>query len=859
MKKLVIAEKPSVARDIASALGKIPKKGDWYENDEYIITSAVGHLVELVMPEDIDKKYRYWRLDVLPIIPEEFGLKPIDKSKSKFDEIRKLLARKDVGEVINACDAGREGELIFTYLYQLAGGKKPYKRLWLLSMTPSAIREAFKNLREGERMRPLAEAARCRSESDWLIGINGTRAVTKRLFGSRAGKVATVGRVQTPTLAIVMERERQIRNFVARTYYRIAATFDVSQGHYLGMFFREGFKKSDDEHDRADRLWEKEEAEKIAAYVRDNPTAVVTEEKKRTSQSSPRLYDLTTLQREANNRFGFSAGGTLRIAQALYERHKVITYPRTDSRALPEDFIPTAKEALSKLPGDLAGHARVVLDKGWVKPNKRIFNNAQVSDHFAIVPTNETPKKLTTDEQKVYDMIARRFIAIFYPPAQFDVTTRISRVGDYPFKTEGKVLVDAGWMAVYGKEVMGADASTLTALSPADFGGDAAPSSKDAAAKATSRDVDVQEETTKPPPRYTEATLLSAMEGAGKLLDDEELALAMKEKGLGTPATRANVIDHLIHEKYMERQQRELVPTGKAESLLEFLAAVKVDAITSPQMTGEWEHKLHKIEEGAFSRQQFMQEISDLTRHIVDRVKTFEEDEGEARETSIISPTDGKPMLETLRTYRSQSGDLQVYKVTANRKLEEHEVNELVHKRQVGPLDGFLSRAGKQFSAILRLNDENKLEFVFDGAGGNGNGESEAIDFSTLAKIGICPKCGGDVYETATAYMCEHTRSEKKCDFRLSRKILGRDIDKEQATKLLTEKKTDLLPSFWSKKSRKPFAAHLILKEGGGIGFEFPPRPPKAPKGAKAPKTAKATKAGGKTGEDKATKDGDPF
>jgi DNA topoisomerase III len=833
MKKLVIAEKPSVARDLATALGKVPKKGDWYENDEYVITSAVGHLVELVMPEDIDKKYRYWRLDVLPIIPEEFGLKPIDKSKSKFEEIKKLLKRKDVDEVINACDAGREGELIFTYLYQLAGGNKPVKRLWLLSMTQTAIRDAFQNLREGEKMRPLADAARCRSESDWLIGINGTRAVTKRLFGSKAGKVATVGRVQTPTLAIVMERERQIRNFVPRTYYRIVGNFDISRGSYEGVFQRADFKKSDDEHDRIDRVWEKERAEEVAAYVRSHPRVEVSEEKKRTTQVAPRLYDLTTLQREANNRFGFSAGQTLRIAQSLYERHKAITYPRTDSRALPEDFMPTTREALAAISGELAPHARKVLENDWVKPNKRIFNNKMVSDHFAIVPTNLFPAKLAADEQKLYDMIARRFIAIFYPVAQFDVTTRFSHAGDYKFKTEGKVLVDPGWMAVYGKGVLEDDAATLCPLDPADGQPPAADTSE----------INVLEETTKPPPRYTEATLLSAMEGAGKLVEDEELAEAMKEKGLGTPATRANIIDHLIREKYMERQHRELVPSGKAETLLEFLSAVKADALTSPSLTGEWEHKLHQIEEGSFSRNKFMEEISDLTRKIVDRTKNFEEDEGEARVTGVTSPTDGKPMLETLRTYRSQSGDLQIYKVTANRKIDEAEMKELVEKRQVGPLDGFMSRSGKPFSAILKLNDENKVEFVFEG-GPAGNGSGEAVDFSTLTEIGTCPKCGGKVYETASAYVCERTKDEeKKCDFRVSRKILGREIDKEQMGKLLTQKKTDLLPQFWSKRSKKPFSAHLILKDGGGIGFEFPPRPPKAPKAA----GAKKTKTAGKT------------
>jgi len=389
MKSLIIAEKPSVAADLARALGKVPKQGDHFENDEYVVSSAVGHIVELEMPEDIDKKlYGFWRLETLPIIPKTFGLKPIEDSKERLTHLKKLLARKDVDLVVNACDAGREGELIFTYLYQFTKCKLPVKRAWMQTMTTEGLREAFANLRDGAQMVPLAEAARCRSESDWLIGINGTRAITKRMFGSRGGNVASVGRVQTPTLAIVVARELEIRNFVPRAFWRITATFQIANGTYEGVYQRPGFKKSDtDEHDRVDRLWEKSAAEAVVAACQGRPSASVSEEKKSSSQSAPRLYDLTTLQREANNRFGISARRTLQIAQALYERHKMITYPRTDSRALPEDYIATVKETLANLHGSLAPHAQKVLEAGWVRPNKRIFNNAQVSDHFAIIPT----------------------------------------------------------------------------------------------------------------------------------------------------------------------------------------------------------------------------------------------------------------------------------------------------------------------------------------------------------------------------------------------------------------------------------------------------------------------------------------
>ncbi|MGC4074339.1 MAG: DNA topoisomerase [Nibricoccus sp.] len=457
MKSLIIAEKPSVAADLARALGKVPKKGDHFENDEYVISSAVGHVVELLMPEDIDKKkYGFWRLETLPIIPEKFELKPIEDSKDRYTALKKLLTRKDVDQVINACDAGREGELIFANLYLLSKSKLPVKRAWMQTMTADGIRKAFENLRTSEEMAGLGDAARCRSESDWLIGINGTRALAKRMFGSRAGNVASVGRVQTPTLAIVVGRELEIRNFKPRAYWRITAQFGVAKGSYEGVYQRPQFKKAEgDDHDRIDRIWEQATAEAVLAACQGQPPAIISEEKKASTQASPRLYDLTTLQREANNRFGLSARRTLQIAQALYERHKMITYPRTDSRALPEDYIPTCRQTLGALEGDLAAHGKKVLDEGWLRPNKRIFNNAQISDHFAIIPTGSEMKNLDEMEAKVYDMIARRFVAAFYPAAEFDVTTRISTVASvHQFKSEGKVLTAPGWLAVYGKSVV---------------------------------------------------------------------------------------------------------------------------------------------------------------------------------------------------------------------------------------------------------------------------------------------------------------------------------------------------------------------------------------------------------------------
>ena len=829
-KSLIIAEKPSVARDLASALGKVKRRGDRYENDRYIITSALGHIIELNMPEDFDSKLRYWRLDSLPIIPDKFQLKPIEKTRAKFAELKRQLHRRDVTEVVNACDAGREGELIFTYLFESAKCRKPVRRLWMQSMTRQAINRAFSRLIEGEKMKPLQDAARSRSEADWLIGINGTRAVTIRMYGRSHGNVATVGRVQTPTLNLVVKRDRAIRRFQPLAYWRLFATFSIDSGSYEGIYQKPDNSKgqstsmqsapADRSHDRRDRIWDQARASTLLEEIRGHEVASVRETKKRNRQVAPRLYDLTSLQREANRRYGISARQTLSYAQRLYERHKVITYPRTASRALPEDYLSTCKETLAKLPAPLGEFAQGALARGWVRPNRRIFNNRQVSDHFAIVPTGESAAKLTRSEAQIFDMIARRFVAAFYPPAEFDVTTRTSMVGRHPFETKGKVLINPGWLTVYGKK-----SALKEALQPL-TGADGSPPI------AGIEEVKLKKEMTKPPAHYSEATLLSAMVGAGKLVDEEELAEAMKEKGLGTPATRAQIIEQLISQKYLERQKRELICTTKAENLVDFLNAVHVEALTSPSMTGDWEYKLHLIEAGKLSRNEFMREITDMTSQIVDRTRSFD-DEAKSRETTVISPTDGKPMLETLRTFKSCDGKLVIYKTMGNRRIGEEEVQTLVTKGSIGPLTGFRSKAGRKFTASLRLNDEYRVVFDFENAREAGTRKAERmIDLSKHTIVGRCPKgCTGDsgsanVYLMDTTFSCENgLNGTQRCDFRISRSMLGHTLPVEQARKLLATGKTDLIPNFKSKRTRRKFSAFLVLKPDGKIGFEFPPRP----------------------------------
>src|SRR6202162_3615331 len=593
-KSLIIAEKPSVANDLARALGGFKKGDEHFENEGYVSTSALGHLVELCVPSELDVKRGKWSFANLPIIPDEFGLKAIEKTQARFNLLKRLIQSKDVTELINACDAGREGELIFRYLVKLIGSKKPVRRLWLQSMTAESIRAAFEHLRSNEEMIPLAEAAVCRSESDWLVGINGTRAMTA--FNNRSGgfQLTPVGRVQTPTLAILTEREDKIHQFKPRNYYEVFGDFEVKAGNYRGRWFREDFTKDGDEDARAERIWDQTQADEIKKRCL-GKTGVATEEKKPTTQAPPLLYDLTSLQRDANNR-GFSAKRTLQIAQQLYERFKVITYPRTDSRYLPEDYIPTVKATLSKIENH---HARTALENKWVKQSKRIFNNAKISDHFAIIPTGTVPHGLDDVQQKIYDMIVRRFISGFFPAAQFEVTTRITRVDKDAFKTDGKIIKDPGWLAVYGREAAAEqDEESLVAITP------------NAPAKVL--DIEVTNNETKPPARFTEATLLSAMEGAGKLVEDEELREAMREKGLGTPATRAQIIEGLIFDGYVTRQGRELIATAKGLALITLLRGIGADELTSPELTGEWASHIQRMEKGAMKRNDFMAHIKKL-------------------------------------------------------------------------------------------------------------------------------------------------------------------------------------------------------------------------------------------------------
>lgn len=834
-KTLIIAEKPSVANDIAKTLGGFTKHDEYFESDEFVLSSAVGHLLEIAVPEEHDVKRGKWSFAHLPMIPPYFALNPIAKTEARLKVLNKLIKRKDVTTLINACDAGREGELIFRLIAQNAKAKQPVKRLWLQSMTPGAIREGFAHLRSDEDMMPLADAARCRSEADWLIGINGTRAMTA--FNSKEGGfyLTTVGRVQTPTLSIVVEREEKIKKFVPRDFWEVRAEFVCAAGVYEGRWLDTKFKKDEnDPEKRAERLWSKTAADTIALAVR-GKQGKVTEEAKPTTSMAPALFDLTSLQREANSRFGFSAKNTLGLAQALYEKHKVLTYPRTDSRHLPEDYMPTVNQALEVVKENPNYHqfAKQILDKGWVKPNKRIFDNTKISDHFAIIPTTIAPKNLSEPEQKLYDLVVRRFMAVFFPAAEFQVTTRYTEVAGHQFKTEGKVMTNPGWLAIYGKE-----ADSKDGAADGEAKGNLVPVAK--GESVLTDQVHANGLVTKPPARYTEATLLSAMEGAGKLVEDDELRDAMAGKGLGTPATRAATIEGLLTERYLLREGRELMPTAKAFQLMTLLRGLGVNELTAPELTGEWEYKLSQMEKGKISRDEFMREIAQMAQVIVKRAKEYDNDTipGDYHTLHTPCPNCGSVVKENYRRFACTKCDFSMSKTPGSRQFEIEEVEQLLKDRTIGPLQGFRSKMGRPFAAILRIvRDEDisnfKLEFDF---GQNDDAEdSEPVDFSGQTPLGACPKCQGGVYDMGLAYVCENTVAKPKtCDFRSGRIILQQEILPEQMAKLLNDGKTDLLPGFVSQRTRRPFKAFLTRGKDGKISFEFEERKAKAPAKGKA-------------------------
>lgn len=798
----------------------------FFDNENASITSAVGHLVELKMPKGPNGKNLPWNFNVLPAIPKHFDLQPIEQSASRLKHVLALAKKKDYDVIVNACDAGREGELIFQYIMEIGKITKPSKRMWMQSMTTGAIQEAWGALREGDEMKHLADAAKCRSESDWLVGLNSTRAMT--CFRSRHGgfNITAAGRVQTPTLAILAKREREIKAFNPEDYWEVHGDFGVEKGNYEGRWFNPDFKKDETKpHGKAERIWDKEVAESIRERCT-GKTGTVTEETKPSKQIAPQLYDLTTLQREAP----FTAKNTLAITQALYERHKMVTYPRTDSRYLPEDYIAKVKETTRELANSnhpVAQWAAKSLEGDQIQFNKRVFNNAKVSDHFAIIPTGRMVK-LSEQEAKVYDMIVKRFIAVFFPQAEFENTKRITTIDHGAekdqFLTQGKTLVNPGWMAVYGRVAgVAAGKDELVAVNPGET------------AKVDA--IRVEDKQTKPPARFTESTLLSAMEGAGKLVDDDELREAMSERGLGTPATRAAIIEGLLRQKYIARDGRDLNVTGKGLRLIELCEEMKIEALTSPSMTGDWEAKLNKMQHGEFGRAEFMKEIVGFTEDVVAKAKSHMDAMVNRvfPDLETACPNCGAPRLkQTDATYecRDVDCDFKVSKHIAGRRLSDDEAIKLFTEKELPELEGFRSRFNKPFSAGLKLArtvsktgkiGKWKIDFVFDE---ELEPSEDLRDDQIIKELALPDGTAAKLYATEKAYHLPQLKTKDAPEgFRLGKTILQRELQPAEVESLFATGKTPLIEGFISKRTKRPFKAFLTLDfDSGKIGFEFAPR-----------------------------------
>jgi DNA topoisomerase-3 len=869
-KALVVTEKPSVARDIAAVLGGMTEHDGWWEGEDYVVTFAVGHLFELLEPEEIDERFKRWTLDVLPIIPDRFELKKKKGQSDRIRTIKKLAERQDVDRIVNACDAGREGELIFREIVRFLGVDKPIERLWLQSMTPAAIRQGFGRLLPGRELEGLARAAECRAYSDWLIGMNATRALTKRLKTRKERGAWSAGRVQTPTLALLVERELEVLAHVPEPFWRVKAVFEHEGQRYDADWFDPAFEAGADPQRRDDRLFDEARANAIVEAVR-GARGEAGETRKPSRESAPPLFDLTSLQREANRRFGWSARRTLGAAQRCYEAHKILTYPRTDSRCLPDDYRATVDEVLGRLSdaasapapasevvvlADYAASAQRLGEQG-LENTGRIFDDAGVSDHFAIVPTGELPPaSISGDDARLFDLVVRRFLGAFHPPAVWERVERTTEVAGESFRTRARTLVEPGWRAV----LPGGEGDDVAALPPL------VPGENEASGVAvTNREAEAQREETKPPPRISEARLLSLMENAGQQVEDEDLAAVLHEKGLGTPATRADIIENLIQKGYAVRQGKALRPTVKGIRLIDTLRRIHIDRLASAALTGEIEQHLGQVHQGRRSAEDFMVEMKDYARDIVHRAKTFEYEEVYGDDPPLgPCPACGRPVYESAFFYRclptpgvSLEDDcpMRIWKDTSGRYIDRGTAESLLKDHRTGVIDGFTARNGRTYRGHLEIDtDDWRVRVVSEGWNEEAANDQPEYDVND-EPLGPCPFAAADeacrVIETPTHFICT-TRlaaEEEMAAFReakrkarekgepapekpekpphegfvLPRTVCKREITRDEALHYLREGRTELLEDFTSRFGR-PFSATLVLKDNGRHGFEFPPR-----------------------------------
>ncbi len=787
MKKiLIIAEKPSVSMDIAKVLGRFTDKKDYLESDKYVITWALGHLVTLFDPEDYNKKLKFWALSMLPIIPDEFQLKPIERTKKRFGVVKKLIKRRDIDTIVNACDAGREGELIFRNIIRLVpAGNKKIKRLWLSAMTRDEIVKGFNKLYDSNKFDLLGKAALARMESDWLIGINATRAFTRRW-----GTLLSIGRVQTPTLDIICKREQEIRAFKKEKYFELEGIFSGANISYKGIYID---KKNNT------RIKMRKAALALMKKLQGKEGKITNVKESSRKKPHPLLYDLTELQREANRHFGYSAQRTLNIAQKLYESRKLITYPRTDSRYLPKSMKPLLKKILigiNILP--YKEFINEILSKE-IKLDSRVINDKGVTDHFAIIPTGKRPlfPQLTNEEQNVFDLVLRRFLSVFFNDAVVEKLSFKTIVGDEAFKTELSRIKEFGWMVIYNAKEKNPLIDVKNGM------------------KVMLGKINLLEKETAPPSRFTDATILTAMETAGKLVEEEELREAMKERGLGTPATRAGIIERLINVEYVERSGKSLVPLDKGMRLINLMSHVGVDEILSPALTGEWEKRLRDIEKGRLKPDTFLKGIKQLTKSIVEKVKGFEGSNEILDNSTPVGkcPKCGADVVETGKAFtcvnrKEKKCDFVIWKKIINKTITREMAEKLLKGEKVH-ITGLISKSRRRFDADIQLIN-NKVNFVFP--------EREKDILINDVPVGKCPKCGADVVEGKNTFFC--TNRDNGCTFYIKKMLGGKEITRDIAKELLKNKRTELITDFKSKRG-KPFSAYLYIDKTGIVKFEF--------------------------------------
>lgn len=847
MKTLVITEKKSVADDFSRVLGGFKAKGSLgYENDHMVIAWASGHLLELQDPSLYEKRWKHWSLGELPILPANFVRKPRDgygKGTELLTHLVKQIARADVGKLVNACDAGREGELIFSLILEHAiegkpdCGEKPVQRLWLQSMTANAIRNAFQELREAGDYAPLRDAAYARDEADWIVGMNGTRGFTRKFMG-RAKSFFAVGRVKTPTLAFLVDREREIDNFRSVPYFQVDATFAVPGGTYIGRW-----SGPDEDGKKADRLKTRARADEIAARVQGRD-GKATEKHTTRTEAAPLLYDLTTLQREASSRFGYTLDRTLSLVQSLYEQKKAVTYPRTSSRYLPTDYqaeIPRLAGAL--LEGEMAAiAARAVSEAGGLgglKPIRRdrVFDDKKVSDHFALIPTGENPKNLRDDERRIFEMIVRRFFAVFLPLAHWDNVTRETVVEGESFITRDRRLSKPGWRCVDPVP----DAKDLAAL-PAD-------------GVVGTTLVEVLDKETMPPARYTDGTLVKAMETASadlalpetedseKVLEDEQLE-ALKEKGIGTAATRAAIVKDLIMKQLARREPGRIVPTPLGCTLVRLVRNLKLGFLAQPELTGDWEYRLARMANGGYSRKEWDAAIREKTTEIVtalrDNPLKNEEVFAVDHPAGAVFPCPAckNPLVEKTFSWMcsTEGCEVNISKDQRGKYLFPETMALLLREKRAGPWTGF---ARTRAAGFLKLRDDHQVEVELLATVDEGDELLEQGDdpFESVpdgTEMGKCPRCASIVTRDGMGYRCAKNiprKKDKECDFRLSEKIKYRYLPPAQIRKMLNGEKTDELFGFVSMRGKK-FKASLFYKDGQ-LQWEFPPRKPRVAKAAK--------------------------